>query len=77
MSQKNNYDSFDVAFCPMVNVKVSVKDPLHPTQKEIDKIIRLAAQNLLENYDEEIIQENVDFIRPYDSKTGFTGDIIE
>lgn len=41
--------SFDVTFEPMVNVKVKVADPEHPTQEEIDTILEAASRQLFGN----------------------------
>ena len=59
--------SYDVCFNPMVNVSVSVKDPKHPTEKELETIIKTAAQALLEQYDDKVNGENVALIRLYET----------
>lgn len=59
--------SYDVVFCPMVNVEMEgIVDPLNPTDEEYDAIIAKASQNLLENFDDKINNENVEDIRLYD-----------
>lgn len=61
--------SYDVTFSPMVNVKLHVADPLRPTEKEVEEIIRLAVQAVFEYGEEVISGENVDSIRLYESDT--------
>lgn len=59
--------SYDVIFCPMVNVEMEgIVDPLNPTDEEYDAIIAKASQNLFENFDEKINNENIEDIRLYD-----------
>lgn len=41
--------SYDVTFEPMVNVKVRVADPEHPTQEETDAILEAASRQLFGN----------------------------
>lgn len=41
--------SYDVTFEPMINVKIRVADPEHPTQEEKDAILEAASQQLFGN----------------------------
>lgn len=44
--KKKTLASYDVTFEPMVNVKIMVADPEHPTQEETDAILEAASQKL-------------------------------
>ena len=57
--------SFDVSFCPMVNVKIMVKDPHNLTEKEEEAIIEMAISEVRKNFSEKINGENLDFIKLY------------
>ena len=57
--------SFDVSFCPMVNVKIMVKDPHNLTEKEEEAIIEMAISEVRKNFSEKINGENLDSIKLY------------
>lgn len=57
--------SFDVFFCPMVNVKIMVKDPHNLTEKEEEAIIEMAISEIRKNFSEKISGENVDSVKLY------------
>lgn len=57
--------SFDVSFCPMVNVKIMVKDPHNLTEKEEEAIIEMAISEVRKNFSEKISGENLDSIKLY------------
>lgn len=55
--------TYDVAFAPMVNVRIRVEDPLNPTEAEQEEILRLAKQAVADNFDEKLGAENASLIR--------------
>lgn len=57
--------SFDVSFCPMVNVNIMVKDPHNLTEKEEEAIIEMAISEVRKNFSEKISGENLDSIKLY------------
>ena len=57
--------SYDVAFAPMVNVRIRVEDPLNPTEAEQEEILRLAKQAVADSFDEKLGAENASLIRLY------------
>ena len=59
--------SYDVCFVPIVNVIMEdIADPRHPTEEEIEAIIRKAALALLEEYEEHINTENLESVTLYE-----------
>lgn len=57
--------SFDVSFCPIVNVNIMVKDPHNLTEKEEEAIIEMAISEVRKNFSEKISGENLDSIKLY------------
>ena len=57
--------SYDVAFAPMINVKLRVADPLDPTEEEQDEILALAKEAIAEAFNEKLGPENASIIRLY------------
>lgn len=47
--KEKTFASYDVTFEPMVNVKIKVADPEHPTQEETDAILETASLTLFGN----------------------------
>ena len=57
--------TYDVAFVPIVNVKIRAEDPLNPTDAEQERILELAKLAVAENFEEKLGAENASFIRLY------------
>lgn len=60
------FSSFDVCFCPMVNVKFPVKDPHNLTEEEEEKIIDLAIAKVGNLFNDVITGENLESIKLYE-----------
>ena len=57
--------SYDVAFAPMINVKLRVADPLNPTGEEQIEILALAKDAIADAFNEKLGPENASIIRLY------------
>ena len=54
--------TYDVTFCPIVNVEALVADPANPTELEMNEIIGKAIGKTAADFDEKISGENVETV---------------